>query len=363
MGTFVFIIVISVLVIVHEWGHFITAKKLGVKVEKFSVGFGPKLFSRIRNGTEFLVSAIPLGGYVKMAGDDRADCKGSADEFYSHPPGHRALIVVMGPVINLVFAYICFYFILTTGFPMLSSKVGKVMEGYPAEAAGILAEDHIVRINDKDVKTWDDLQEGIHSSAGGEVVIDLMRSGKEQRIRIEPRNEMGQTLLGDEQETWIIGVQPKDEVMLMRYGPGESLGRAAQQMKSVVTLTMGALSRVIAGKMDAKEALAGPIRIHDLIRSAATMGIAYIIYIMAVISTSLAMFNLFPVPVLDGGHLLFLAFERVRGRPLPVKIEEGVTKVGFALLMLLMVFVLYNDMVEVGWIKWVQETVQGLIPK
>src|SRR3990167_6992755 len=137
MSLLIFILVLSILVLVHEWGHFIAAKKLGVKVQKFSIGFGPKLVSRVYNGTEFMVCAIPLCGFVKMAGDERSECKGTRDEFYAHPVGHRAIIVLMGPVVNFIFALICFYFTFLVGSPTLAPKIAKLLEKYPAAAAGI----------------------------------------------------------------------------------------------------------------------------------------------------------------------------------------------------------------------------------
>src|SRR3989338_1159767 len=136
MNGLIFIAVLSILVLVHEWGHFIAAKSLGVKVQKFSMGFGPKLFSRFHNGTEFMVCAIPLGGFVKMAGDERSECEGKKEEFYSNPVGHRAIIVIMGPLVNFVFAFICFYITFIIGYPNLAARVGKIMEGYPAYTAG-----------------------------------------------------------------------------------------------------------------------------------------------------------------------------------------------------------------------------------
>jgi len=360
MSLLVFIAILSILIIVHEWGHFITAKSLGVKVEKFSVGFGPKLFSTTKDGTEFMVCAIPMGGYVKMSGDERSNCKGTPDEFYAHPVWHRALIVLMGPIINFVFAYLCFYAIFVTGFPMLSPTVGNVMEGYPAMTAGLLEGDRILRINQKEINGWDELQETIVGSGDESLLFGIERDGTEMTVPISPQQRVVKNIFGQEAKISIVGIQPAGDITLLRYGVLESFVKAYQEVVKIVSMTLKAVYHVVAGSMPAKDAFAGPIRIFDVIKDAVTEGIAYLLYITAVISASLAIFNLFPVPVLDGGHLFFLLIEAVRRKPLPAKVEETLTKIGFSLLMCLMVFVLYNDFVEVGWLENIIGFFKGL---
>lgn len=360
MSLVIFILVLSVLVIVHEWGHFITAKSLGVKVEKFSIGFGKKLFSRMHKGTEFIVSAVPLGGYVKMAGDERAACTGSPEEFFSHPIWHRALIVVMGPVINFIFAYVCFYVICVTGFPMLTPTVGKVMEGYPAQVAGLQKGDHILKINAEEIESWDALQQNVMKAEGESLHLTILRDNREIVKTIEPQEKKVKNIFGQEEQVWIIGIQPQGEITFLRYGVGGSFLKAFEQLRDVTVLTYKALYHVITGTMSAKEALAGPIRIFDVVKEAARMGLSYLISIMAIISASLAIVNLFPIPVLDGGHLFLLGLEGIRRKPLPLKIEEGLTRAGFSLLMCLMIFVLYNDIVQVGWVDNVKDFIRDI---
>ncbi len=355
MNIIIFILVLSILVIVHEWGHFITAKFLGVRVEKFSVGFGPKLFSRLFQGTEFMVCAIPLGGYVKMVGDERSNCVGTKEEFYSHPIWHRAFIVVMGPVINFLFAYICFYLIFVTGFPMLMPKVGKVIEGYPAHAAGLKENDKIVQIDSQEINTWEDMQSYILSSKGQALNFVIERNSQQIPIIITPQEKQVKNIFDQEERVRIIGIEPtrkisKEEMVFIKYGIGESFAKAFDQIAMITTLTFKSLYHVMIGAIPVREALAGPVRIFDVVKDAAMMGITHLIYIMGVISASLAIFNLFPVPVLDGGHLFLFALEKIRGNPLPLKVEERLTRMGFSLLMCLMIFVLYNDLVQVGWI-------------
>ncbi|MCR4338150.1 MAG: RIP metalloprotease RseP [Candidatus Omnitrophica bacterium] len=351
MSFLTFIVILSILVIVHEWGHYISAKSVGVKVEKFSVGFGPKLFSKMHDGTEFMVCAIPLGGYVKMAGDERASCKGNKEEFFSHPVGHRAFVVVMGPIINFVFAYLCFYLIFVIGYPMLAPKVGKVMEGYPAQMAGLEEGDEILQIDSQGIDSWENLQTYVTHSQSGSLTIKLRRSGEEVVKEIVPRRETMTNIFGQKETVSLIGIQPKEEVIFLKYGILESFGKAGQQLWNVTWMTYKSLYHVVTGGIPAKDALAGPIRIFDVIRSASHLGFSYLVYVMAIISASLAIFNLFPIPVLDGGHLFLMAIEKIRRRPISLKLEENLTKVGFTLLMCLMVFVVYNDIIQMGWIE------------
>lgn len=360
MNLIIFILVLSVLVIVHEWGHYITAKKLGIRVEKFSVGFGKRLFSKTIDGTEFMVCAVPLGGYVKLHGDERSKCKGTPDEFYSHPVRHRALVVLMGPVINIVFAYLCLYFIFVSGFPLLDAEIGKVMEDYPAAEAGLLEGDKILSVNGKIIEGWEDVQEQILGTQAAEVSLTIEREGQNLQKVIVPREEHLTNIFGQEQKVRVIGIQPGESISFVRYGPIESFGRAGFQMVRITTLTFQALYHVVTGGMPAKDALAGPIRIFDVIAQAADMGFTYLLYITGIISLNLAIFNLFPIPVLDGGHLFLMVIEKFRGRPLAITVEDRLARVGLSLLMCLMAFVLYNDMREVGWFDAVKNFFQNL---
>jgi regulator of sigma E protease len=354
MNFLIFVIVLSILVLVHEWGHFIAAKSLGVKVQKFSMGFGPKLFSRVYKGTEFMVCAIPLGGFVKMAGDERSECQGNRDEFYSHPVGHRAIIVLMGPFVNVVFAVFCFFVTFMIGYPNVAAKVGAVMENSPSYRAGLQVGDKIVQIDSKKIENWEDLQQYVSTSKGQSLHFVIKQGEKELTKDIVPEERTVTNVFHKEVTIRIIGIQPYEEFIFVKYPPLQALQKAFHQVGSVTILTFKALYYVITGAMPAKEAFGGPIKIFDVVKDAASVGISYLIYIMAIISTNLAIFNLFPIPVLDGGHLFLQAMEKLRGRPLPLRIEEGLTKTGLALLLTLMVFVFYNDMDQAGWFQHIR---------
>jgi regulator of sigma E protease len=346
MSLLIFLCVLGLLIIVHEWGHFISAKVLGIKVEKFSIGFGPKLFSKTVNGTNFMVSAVPLGGYVKLAGDERPECKGNPDEFFSHPVWHRAIVVVMGPVVNFIFAYLCFFFLFSvTGYPILDNRIGEVLPGYPAYEAGFQAGDRVVKINDDRIGKWVELQVLIFESQGKALNFTLQRG--QQEILVSNVTPIFETTVveGHEKKYPVVGLKPQ----LQKYGIGQSLIEAGKELWSIIAMTADALYKIVTGAESARDKLAGPIRIFDVVKDAAHMGFAYLIFIVGVISASLGFFNLFPIPVLDGGHLLFFVIEGVRGRPLPAKVEDGFMRVGFSLLICLMVFVVYNDIVHMGW--------------
>lgn len=347
--------VLSVLIIVHEWGHFITAKRLGVRVERFSVGFGPKLYSRIIHNTEFMVCLIPLGGYVKMAGDDRSECKGKPDEFFSKSPGERALIVLNGPVVNFILAYISLVFVFVLGYPDLSSKIGKAMEGYPAYEAGLQTGDRVIRVNDKGVENWTELQRDISQSEGSQIALTFLRGGKETTAIVFPRVERLKNIFGQVKETRVVGIRPTEEIITLKYGFGTSLIKAYQKLAEITTLTYKSLYFMLTGSMSAKESMTGPIGIFYIVKSAAEMGFTHLLFIMGIISASLAIFNLLPVIPLDGGHLFFLGIEKLRGQPLPLKVDEYIARAGFGLIILLALFVFYNDFERFGWIAKINQ--------
>ena len=370
MSFLVFLIILGILVIVHEWGHFITAKKLGVKVEQFAVGFGPKIFSKVHDGTEYRLCAIPLGGYVKMAGDERQQCEGKPWEFFSKSPGHRALIVLMGPVVNFIFAYICLYFVALLG-PIdhkktsenLDSKVpstiGQVMEDSPAQIAGIKAGDRITKIDSTDIKTWYQLQTYISNSKQEKLNVALVRDGKTLAFDVfsKAKSSNGKTIR-------VIGVAPEkkdytpvkeDIVVEPSYGVLGSFAKAAQELKMITLQTYTAVGEVFVGKRSAKETLTGPVGMYSFVKLALTffkfgvlVGFSFLFFLVGMISASLAIFNLFPIVPLDGGHLFFLGVEKLRGRSFSAKIDEWVARVGFSLMITLAIFIFYIDFDRIG---------------
>ncbi len=350
MSLLIFLTVLSVLVVVHEWGHFITAKSLGVRVEKFSLGFGPKLLSRVHDGTEFMLCAIPLGGYVKMAGDERTNCKGEKDEYYAQPPGHRALIVVMGPVVNYILAYLCFCVVFIFGYPTLASKVGEVVSGYPAQISDLKKGDTIIRIDSVNIQSWEDIQKYIVTSRNEQLNFTILRDGQKISKVITPRHEVITNIFGQKENIRMVGIKPEDEIVVLKFGFVESIVKAFTNLVEITTTTYKALYRMATGAMSPKDTMTGPLGIYDIIKKAAAMGFFYLLYVVGIISASLAIFNLLPFPVLDGGHIFFLTIEKIRGKNFSPQTDEVVSKIGFSLIICLALFVFYADFERFGWI-------------
>ena len=345
-----FLFVLSVLVIIHEFGHFIAAKKQGVKVEKFSFGFGPKLFGIKRGDTEYIVSLVLLGGYVKMAGDEATSAKGEPFEFLSKSVGQRFNIVVLGPVLNYVLGFLLFWFIFFVGCPTATNKVGSLLEGYPAKTAGIQAGDRILSVDGRQTKYWEELTEIIHNKREGDLTFLIERTAQNGartlEIKVTPKKKEMTDIFGKKMSISLVGISPSDESVSVRYGALPSFIKAGEQIYKLTSITLKALLFIITGKMSFKESMTGPIGIFIITSKAMEFGVIYLLQIMAVLSASLAIFNLLPLPVLDGGHILFLAIEKIRGKPLSERFQEVVTQIGLALLIALTLFVFYNDIVR-----------------
>ena len=344
-----FIIVLSILVIVHEFGHFIVAKKMGVAVEKFSIGFGPEIIGVTKRETRYSISLIPLGGYVKLAGETSAEgVKGEKWEYLSRTVGERVRIIFAGPLLNYILAFFIFSFVFMVGNPTLTAKVGKVMPGYPAESAGLKAGDKIISINNKNVLYWEDVTNIVHTNKNQELSLLVNRDGVETVVQVTPKSQEMNTLFGSKKKISIMGIAPSDEIVYVKYDFIKSIYMGAEKLWTLTYITCRALWASVTGAIPIKESMTGPIGIFYITGQAAKMGLVYLLQLMGVLSASLAIFNLLPVPVLDGGHILFLAIEKIRKKPVSVKMQENVTQVGISLLIVLMLFVFYNDFIRFG---------------
>jgi len=344
-----FLIVLSVLVIVHEFGHFITAKRLGVRVEKFSFGFGPKLFSIKRGDTEYMVSAIPLGGYVKMGGDEPWEkLSGAKWEFLSRSVGDRFKIIFAGPLLNYVLAFLIFSVIFMFGSPTMTTEIGGLMKDYPASAQGLMVGDKIKAVDGHSVKYWEDMTELIHKHTEGPMMLTVDRSGKAFDKEIAPTVRKTKDIFGTEVKIALIGITPSQTIESVKYGFVKSLCMGGNKLIQLTAVTYKALWCIITGRLSVKESLTGPIGIFVVTGQAAKMGFIYILHLMGILSASLAMFNILPFPILDGGHILFLGIEKLRGKPLSVKAQEAIANVGVTLLILLTVFIFYSDIIKFG---------------
>ena len=352
-----FAIVLGLLIFVHEFGHFLWAKFFGVKVLKFSLGFGPKLFGRQFGETEYLVSAFPLGGYVKMFGEnpgelseERLSPGEEKRSFATRPVWQRFIIVAGGPVFNLFFAVFLFFFIaLVAGLPQPAdtTTIGGVGQDTPAASAGLLEGDTILAIDGTATEHWEDISLLIKNSGGKEVVISLARDNETLEVAVTPRMEMTRNIFGEEVgERYMVGIARSGEVTYERVGFFRSLQAGFSQTWSWMYLTIMGLVKIIQKVVPASE-LGGPILIAQIAGERMEAGWVNFLYFMAVLSVNLGILTLLPIPILDGGHLVFFSVEAILRKPLNLRTMEIMQQIGLVLLGTLMIFVFYNDLVRV----------------
>lgn len=344
-----FLIVVSIIVLIHEFGHFIVAKKLGVKVEKFSLGFGPKIFSRKFGETEYVVSALPLGGYVKLLGEDPEEKLPPEDEkrsFSKLTPFKKFLIIFFGPAFNFILAIVILTIIFSFGRPVLKSVVGKVMKGYPAAATGLKKGDVITSINGKKISKWSSLSKYMQIYGKKRVAIGIKEGKKSYFVNIKPKLVPGLNLYGQKIKRYIIGIYPSNKTVYKSSGILNSFYSAVKEVWFIIKITFISIVLLITHKIPATD-MGGPIMIAQFSGRAASLGISSFFYFIAFISVNIGLINLFPIPVLDGGHLLFSLVEMIRRKPLSPKFQENAAKIGFAFLIMLLLFVSYNDIIRI----------------
>lgn len=358
-----FLVVLTVLIFVHELGHFWVARRCGVKVEVFSIGFGREIFGwNDRHGTRWKVSWLPLGGYVKMFGDaDAASTPSgevatmSAEEravsFFHKPLGQRSAIVAAGPAANFLLAIALlagmFAFV---GQPFTPALVGGVVEGSAAERAGVRPGDRIVTIDGAKIERFEDIQRIVQLNLDRPLSLGVLRDGREIDLPIVPVIVEEKDRSGNTIRLARLGIRGQG-MEFRRHGPGEAVWRAVQETWNQTAGTLKALGQMVAGSRGTEE-LGGPIRIAKMSGEVAQGGIGSLLLFMAVLSINLGLINLFPIPMLDGGHLVLYAAEAVRGRPLPPRAVEYGFRIGFALVISLMVFATWNDLVQTGVVRF-----------
>ncbi|MDP8216467.1 MAG: RIP metalloprotease RseP [Candidatus Kaelpia imicola] len=343
------IIAFGFLVFVHEASHFIVAKRMGVAVEVFSIGFGPKIFSFKSSETEYKISLIPLGGYVKMAGENpREELKGERSEFLSQPPGRRSLIILGGPLGNYLLAFILFFILYSSGFPVIGTTIGGFKEGYPAQDSGLKVGDKIIAVDNEEVKSWEDLIAEVHPRPNQELKITIKRNQGEFSYAVKTKDKELLDLDGQKKIIGLLGISPDDEdVFIKRYGPYKSLQESVATVFDISAKTLRAILNIVTGRLSLKDSVVGPVGIIHISSKMADMGISYLLTLMALINVSLAIFNLLPIPVLDGGHLFFILIERIRRRPVSIIVQERFTQAGMGLLLFLLLYLTYFDLMRV----------------
>ncbi len=344
------VIVLGVLVFAHEFGHFIIAKILGVGVEKFSLGFGPRIIGKKIGMTDYRISAIPLGGYVKMVGeapDSEIDPSMIPLSFSHKSVLKRSLIVLAGPFFNFFLSVAIFFgFFIISGLPILEPVIGTVQEGMPAHEAGVLAGDRIVSMDGVPVTQWEVMAEFIKEQGAHPLTIEILRDRKLLSFSVKPKQVPSQNLFGETVDKYVIGITASGEFSIQRLNPIECLVEGTSQTWQIVELTIMSVGKIITGSLSAKT-IGGPIMIAQLAGEHAKAGVTSFIFFIALLSVNLGILNLLPIPVLDGGHLLFFAIEAVGRRPVNLKMREVAQQVGLFVLIVLMVFVFYNDIARV----------------
>jgi regulator of sigma E protease len=361
-----FLVVLTVLVFVHEFGHYYVARWNRVRVEVFSIGFGPELFGWWdRAGTRWKFSAIPLGGYVKMFGDSDASsglpvsglARMSPAErevsFHYKRLGQRAAIVAAGPAANFVFAILVLAIVfMTYGQPFTPPEVGQVQPGSAAEAAGIRPGDVVASIDGRPIQRFEDLQQIVRLNPGAPMTLVVRRDGGEASIAVTPKRTELTDRFGNHYEIGLLGIS-RSGMDYVRRDPATALVQAGAETWNLTTATLKAVWQIAIG-MRGTDELGGPLRIAQMSGEVAQGGVVSLVWFMAVLSINLGLINLFPVPVLDGGHLLFYAAEAVRGKPLGARAQEYGFRIGLALVLTLMVFATWNDLVHLRIVEFVK---------
>ena len=360
-----FIILILVVVFIHEYGHYYFARKYGVGVTDFSIGFGKEIFGwNDKSGTRWKICWIPLGGYVKFFGDrnvySQADHKEILEKyneeeqkklFILKPLYQRTLIVFGGPLANFLLALVIFFSIYTfVGKDFTPAVINEVQKDSPAMTGGLKQNDVILEIDGNKVESIMDVSKFITMSTDEIIDFKVKRSYDELILKIKPNVVPGEDNLGNKLNKRIVGIKLgayNDEINHVKLGPAQAIYHAAYEVYYVGTSSLKYIGAMIFGKADTSQ-LGGPIRIAKISGQVAEFGVLAFISMMAYISISLGLVNLFPIPMLDGGHLMFYAFEKVLGRPLSQKTQEGFFRIGLFLLISLMFFTTFNDLKDLG---------------
>lgn len=354
----VFLVILTVVVFIHEFGHYLVARWNGVKVEVFSIGFGPEVWGwNDKAGTRWRISLLPLGGYVKMFGDADA-ASATADDrpmteaekalsFQHKRVGQRAAIVFAGPAANFIFAILGLTAMFwAMGQPVTEPVIGRVHEDTAAFEAGLVSGDRIVEVNGKTVDTFLDIQRIVRMEIEHALVLTVERDGRQFQVSAKPRIVERKGVFGDMEKVPILGITADtSQTRIVEHGPVTAFVKAVSETESMVSSTFVGIGQMISGVRNTDE-LGGPIRIAKGAGEAAQLGLTSVVLYTILLSLNLGLINLFPIPVLDGGHLLFYGFEAILGRPLGDRAQEYGFRIGLFLVLALMVFATRNDIVS-----------------
>ena len=340
-----FIILLSVLIFVHELGHFLAARIAGVGVLKFSLGFGPKIIGKKIGETEYVLSWIPLGGFVKLLGESGNEELSPEDEkksFFKKSKWKRMLIILAGPVFNFLLALVIFIIVFVYGLPNLTAVVGEVQKESAAFEAGMISGDKIIAIDDKKVVFWEEIKPIIAESKGKEMEVAVERGAEKKHLLIKPRLSKSKNIFGEEISTYLIGVSPAGNTIIERKNPWDAIIASVGKTWEISKLTVISVVKMLEGVISPRT-LGGPIFIAQIAGAQIKEGIIPFILFMAILSINLGVINLFPIPVLDGGHIFFYLIEIVTRREISIKVKEMSQQIGFVILLMLMLFVVFID--------------------
>ncbi len=349
MGLIVSLIILSFLIFFHELGHFTVARLFGVKVETFSIGFGKKLFCKKKGETTYCLSAIPLGGYVQMKGQDDLNplkANHDKDSYNSKKPWQRIAILLAGPFANFLLAYILYLLIAFMGVNELAPVIGKVSPNSPANAAKLQPKDEILQINGMDVKTWSDLSRYIKNSQGA-LLFTVKRGNKIKNIKIIPKISTLKNIFGEDIKKRAVGIMPSGDIVTLHLGLFESFSYAYKKTIDSSYLIIKGLQKLIEGIIPINQ-MGGVISIVQVTSQAASVGITALFGLTALISVNLGVLNLLPIPALDGGHIIFNLYEMIFKRPPNENILYKLTIGGWILLLSLLLFTIYNDILRIA---------------
>lgn len=349
-----FVVILSIIVFVHEMGHYLVARWNGVRIEVFSIGFGPELYGwNDRRGTRWKVSALPLGGYVKMAGESIAGAPQApppsnehGDAFHTKRVGQRAAVVAAGPAANFLFAALVLAALfIAVGERVTPPEVSDVRAGSPAAAAGFQPGDLIRSIAGREIERFEDIQDIVRTSPGVTLDVTVERAGALVDLRVTPNLVEREDRFGNVFQVGEVGIVRAGGVVYRPLDPASAVWAAVSDVWRISAATLAAVGEMIGGARNADE-LGGPIRIAQMSGQVAESGFMDVLWFMAVLSINLGLINLFPIPMLDGGHLVFYGYEALRGRPMGERAQEIGLKVGLALVVSLMLFATWNDLVQ-----------------
>jgi regulator of sigma E protease len=347
LSTLAIILVLGALIFFHELGHFLVARSMDIGVKAFSLGFGPKLWKKTWGQTEYRLSAIPLGGYVQLVGEHREDEVpegfSPSQSFAQRPPWQRMLVVAAGPVFNFLLAWLIYWGIFwAQGQTELLPRIGEIQPESPAQIAGVMAGDVVTAVNDIPTTYWQDLSEAIRTSDGAALQLSIQRGQQLVSVRVTPHLQERKNIFGETKQVPMVGIIAAGETTTIDLSILEAASAGAAQTWALSKLTFQGIVKLVE-RVVPLDNIGGPIMIAQMVGQQAHEGVVNLLAITALISINLGLLNLLPIPVLDGGHILFCAIEWIRKRPLDEKLQNITTRLGLAFLLALMGLAIFND--------------------